>query len=107
MYYIIYKDRLKEGKSMEDFKNWLREYMPIQREWGAKDFNVYKPLYGESNVFYVRYTVESLDKWKKGLESSMGKRLIEAINRIIDVAHVEVEVMEKIDMSDIEIDQGI
>jgi len=37
----------------------------------------------------------------------MGKKLIESINRIIDVAHVEVEVMERIDMSDVEINQGI
>ena len=98
MYYIIYKDKLKEGKTIDDFKAWLNEFMPIQREWGAKDYDVYKPLYGEANIFYVRYTVESLDKWKKGLESDMGKALIEAISKIIDIAHVEVEVMEKIDI---------
>lgn len=51
MYYIIYKDKLKQGKTMEDFTNWLREYMPIQNDWGAKDFDVYKPLYGPSDVF--------------------------------------------------------
>ncbi|MGQ9844627.1 MAG: hypothetical protein ACUVQN_00195 [Caldisericia bacterium] len=98
MYYVIYRDRLKEGKTLDDFKKWLDEFMPIQKEWGAIDYNVYKPLYGEANIFYVRYTVESLDKWKKGLESPLGKALIDAISKIIDIAHVDVEVMEKIEI---------
>jgi hypothetical protein len=98
MYYVIYKDKLKQGKTMENFKNWLREYMPIQNDWGAKDFDVYKPLYGSSDIFYVKYTVESLDKWNNGLASPMGKRLIEAISEVIDVSKVEVSIMEKVDI---------
>jgi hypothetical protein len=98
MYYVIYKDKLKQGKTMENFKNWLREYMPIQNDWGAKDFDVYKPLYGSSDIFYVKYTVESLDKWNNGLASPMGKRLIEAISEVIDISKVEVSIMEKVDI---------
>jgi len=98
MYYIIYKDKLKQGKTMEDFTNWLRKYMPIQNDWGAKDFDVYKSLYGPSDVFYVRYSVESLDNWNNGLQSPMGKRLIEAISDVIEISRVEVSIMEKIEI---------
>jgi hypothetical protein len=98
MYYVIYKDKLKQGKTMEDFKNWLRKYMPIQNDWGAIDFDVYKPIYGQSDVFYVRYSVESLDKWNNGLASPMGKRLIEAISDVIEISRVEVSIMEKIEI---------
>jgi len=98
MYYIIYKDKLKQGKTIEDFTNWLREYMPIQNDWGAIDFDVYKPLYGSSDIFYVKYSVESLDKWNNGLQSPMGKRLIEAISDVIEISKVEVNIMEKVNV---------
>jgi hypothetical protein len=98
MYYIIYKDRLKQGKTIKDFENWLRDYMPIQNDWGAIDFDIYKPLYGSADVFYVKYTVESLDKWNSGLASPMGARLITAISEIIEIPKVEVNIMERVEV---------
>lgn len=92
MYYVIYMDVLREGKTLKDLKALLEEKWSVHEGWGAKKMDVYTPLYGEAGVVYVRYELESLDEWNKGITSKEGEELVKDLDKVIDVKQTYIEV---------------
>ena len=97
MFSIIYKNTLKAGKSIEDFKKWLKQNWPVHQKLGALEMEVYQSLYyGEAGIFFVKYKLKSLDKYLEGLTTAEGEKMLKSLSEILETTQTTSEVIVEI-----------
>lgn len=100
MFLVIYRNQLRQGKTIKDFKDWWKTRMPARKKWGADSQEIYTPLYGEARIVFTKYKIESLDKWHKAVASPEGLQIIDSLDEIIDTAVTTVEIMSEVDLTE-------
>ena len=96
MYFIIYKYVLKPGRTMPQVTNWMRNHEAIQAQWGATEADFYRLATGQTNVFFARYKVKSIDRWTEGLKSPDSKTLLLELGALVDFEKTESWIFEEI-----------
>lgn len=96
MYVVSYRDEMLPGKGLDHLKAFVKKYWAFQQRWGARSYRILMPLFSETNVYFVKYEVESLDKWNEGLQKEGAKLLadlakIVKMETVVSQAFVEVE----------------
>ena len=92
MYYITYKNVLKQNKDQHDFKRWLHDYWPIQQSWGATSFKLWNSTQNDSHILFLRYTVKNIDKWNQKAMSNEAWALNEALSKIVDIDQMSMKI---------------
>lgn len=82
MYVVSYRDEMLAGKGIDDLKAFVKRHWDLQQKWGAKSYRILVPLFSETNVYFVEYDVESLDKWNEGLLKE-GAKLLSDLAKIV------------------------
>lgn len=92
MFYVTYRNVLRPGKTLDDYRRGLKNVWPTLQSWGASSMELFEKLYDESGAFYSRYTIESLDKWNANLQSPSFREMSKHLNDVLDLSKSEVEV---------------
>lgn len=95
MYVVSYQDEMLPGKGLDDLKAFVKKYWAVQQRWGAKSYRLLMPLFSETNVYFVEYDVESLDKWSEGLEKE-GAKLLTDLSKIVRMETVASQAFVKL-----------
>ena len=97
VYFVTYRNVLRPGKTLDDYRRGLKHVWPILQEWGATRLEMYQPLYDESGAFYSRYTVGSLDRWNENLRSPRFDEMLRHLADVLDLAQSQVTTNVTID----------
>jgi hypothetical protein len=92
MYYVTYRNVLRPGKSLEEYRQGLSRVWPTLKEWGATHAEMYQDLYDESGAFFTRYTIQSLDKWNEHMTSPAFGTMLHHLEHVLDLSLSEVTV---------------
>ena len=96
MYFVIHKSLIRPGKTLEELKLWMRQHDATLAKWGAVEADLYRPLFGESNLFFMRYKLKSIDQWHKAFQSPEGQKILESLGEVLDLSSTTIYVMEEI-----------
>jgi len=96
MYFIIYKYVLKPGRKMQQVTNWMRNHEATQAKWGATEADFYRLATGQTNVFFARYKVKSVDGWTEGLKSDESIPVLRELAALVDFEKTQSWIFEEI-----------
>lgn len=96
MYFIIYKYVLKPKRTLDEVTRWMRKNEAIQAQWGALEADFYRLATGQTNIFFARYKVRSIDRWTAGLKTPESKQLLYELASLVDFEKTESWIFEEI-----------
>ncbi|MEA1928936.1 MAG: hypothetical protein U9N73_12090 [Candidatus Auribacterota bacterium] len=96
MYFIIYKYVLKQGRTMDQVTNWMRNHEATQAKWGAIEADFYRLAPAQTSVFFARYKVKSIDRWTEGLKNPASFNLLRELAALVDFEKTESWIFEEI-----------
>lgn len=90
MYYVTYRNVLRPGKSLDDYRQGLAKVWPTLQSWGATHVEMFHELFDESGAFYTRYSVGSLDSWNEHLVTDEFFTMLRHLEHTLDLSMSEV-----------------
>ncbi len=92
MYYITYKNILKENKNYEDFIAWIDKYWPMQTGWGALSVTIWSWPEQGRKVLFCRYLVKDIEHWNESAVGKDAEQLIKNLGEIISLEHICIKI---------------
>lgn len=90
MYRVTYKHRLKSGKDIEDFKNWLKDYWKVQKSWGAQHVRFWRDDIDERNILFCEYQVTDIRNWTEAAIRASSEDIIRDLETISETKDIIV-----------------
>jgi hypothetical protein len=70
MYSVTYKIKLKAGKNLSDFKNWLNTHWLQISQWGAQTVRAWILREGDDEFVFCEYMVLDIRRWNRSAVQS-------------------------------------
>lgn len=86
---ITYRNIIREEKNIEDYRVWMDAHWPLQRSWGAVDYELWQE---ELNVICCRYRVRDIDTWNRRSAGPEAEELVHSLNRIVNLNRVSLKI---------------
>lgn len=90
MYSVTYKNKLKQGKDLGDFKKWLKSFWIIQQTWGAETVHYWFEEDGEDDIFFCEYLVQDIKRWNRLAIQFAASSFIHDLEQIVDINRITV-----------------
>jgi len=94
LYSITYKNKLKHGKSLKDFKIWLKSFWTIQQTWGAQTVHFWSGEEGEDDIVFCEYLVQDIRRWNRQAMRFAASSFIRDLGQIAETNRITVSKIE-------------
>jgi hypothetical protein len=90
MYAITYKNKLKKGKHIKDFQDWLKTSWSMQKTWGAEAVQTWKEEEGDHDYIFCEYHIKDIRQWNRQNMLHAGSDAIRELDQIIETSRITV-----------------
>jgi hypothetical protein len=91
MYKVTYKNRLKQGKNLADFQNWLMEFWSVQQTWSAKTVRCWCEWEKGDTFVLCEYKVEDIGLWNRQAVRHSASGPLRDLERIVEPSRVTIK----------------
>ena len=88
-------NRLKQGKTLKDFRKWLKVFWDIQKTWGAKTVYFWSEEEEKSDVIFCEYLVQDIRQWNEKAMLYAASSFIRDLEQIVDTQRITVSRITK------------
>jgi len=86
---ITYRNIFRDEKDISDYRAWLDQHWPLQRSWGAMDYELWQE---ELDVICCRYKVRDIDAWNRRSSGPEAEELVNSLSRIVNLNRVSLKI---------------
>ena len=90
LYCVTYKSTLKNGKSLYDFRRWLKSIWAIQQTWGAESVYYWSEKNGDDQLVFCQYMVSDVRRWNRRAIRNGNSCLVRELEGIVDTNRITI-----------------
>ena len=90
MYSVSYQHVLKPGKTVKDFRNWLKLNWYTQKTWGATHVELHETCHGKQFVIRCDYSVKDIRDWTAHAIMARTEKCLQDLEEIVDLRSITI-----------------
>lgn len=94
MYSVSYQHILKPGKTVQDYRDWLKLYWTIQKSWGATRVKLHEKPDNNRLVIRCDYAVKDIRGWTAHAMFAGAEQCLQDLDEIVDLRSITIRPME-------------
>jgi len=90
VYSVSYQHILKPGKTIQDYRNWLKRYWNTQKTWGATHFELHEDHVESKFVIRCDYSVKNIRDWTAHAIMASTEKCLQDLEDIVDLRSITI-----------------
>ncbi|MFC1568739.1 hypothetical protein ACFL4L_00760 [bacterium] len=90
MYSVCYQHNLKPGKTLQDFRKWLKQYWQMQQSWGATQVKLHEHHKDNHAVIHCEYYVNNIKNWTMHAIGTNTEKWLQDLEAISDIQSITI-----------------
>ena len=90
MYSVCYQHDLKPGKTLQDFRKWLKQYWHMQQSWGATQVKLHEDYKDNHSIIYCEYFVSNIKNWTTHAIGANTEKWLRDLEDIVDLRSITI-----------------
>jgi hypothetical protein len=91
MYCVTYRNVLRDGMRLSDFRKWVRTFWEVQQAWGAQTVTFWTEKEGPRRLLFCQYLVDDVGRWNRRAIRASSTDVVRELERIVETNRITVQ----------------